>query len=100
MIRKCPILVVDDNKNVLTALDMLLSREFTSVVCISKPGQILSELEGKKFGAVLLDMNYTADQKTGNEGLYWLSKLLNSDEHLSVVMITAFGDIPAGCKCT
>ena len=87
------ILVVDDNKNVLTALDMLLSREFTSVVCINKPGQILSELEGKKFGAVLLDMNYTADQKTGNEGLYWLSKILNSDEHLSVVMITAFGDI-------
>ena len=39
------ILVVDDNKNVLTALDMLLSREFSGVRCISKPGQILSELK-------------------------------------------------------
>lgn len=87
------ILVVDDNKNVLTALDMLLTREFTSVVCIGKPGQILTELKKQKYGAVLLDMNYTADQKTGNEGLYWLSQILNSDEHLSVVMITAFGDI-------
>jgi len=87
------ILVVDDNKNVLTALDMLLSREFTRVVCISRPGQILSELEREKFGAVLLDMNYSADQKTGNEGLYWLREIVKFDSHLSVVMITAFGEI-------
>ena len=87
------ILVVDDNKNVLTALDMLLSREFTSVVCISKPGQILTELKKQKYGAVLLDMNYSAEQNTGNEGLFWLRELVKFDSHLSVVMITAFGDI-------
>jgi len=87
------ILVVDDNKNVLTALDMLLSREFTSVVCISKPGQILTELKKRKYGAVLLDMNYSSEQNTGNEGLFWLRELVKFDSHLSVVMITAFGDI-------
>ncbi len=87
------ILVVDDNKNVLIALDLLLSREFTSVKCISKPGQILSELQQEKYGAVLLDMNYSAGQNSGNEGLFWLRELMKFDSNLSVVMITAFGDI-------
>ncbi|MCK5693337.1 MAG: sigma-54-dependent Fis family transcriptional regulator [Bacteroidales bacterium] len=87
------ILVVDDNKNVLTALDLLLSREFSEVKCISKPGQILSELRAGSYSAVLLDMNYTAGQNTGNEGLFWLRELMKLDSDLSVVMITAFGDI-------
>ena len=87
------ILVVDDNRNVLTALDLLLSREFTGVKCISKPGQILSEVRAGFYSAVLLDMNYAAGQNTGNEGLYWLRELMKLDQDLSVVMITAFGDI-------
>ena len=87
------ILVVDDNRNVLTALDLLLSREFTEVKCISKPGQILSELRAASYSAVLLDMNYSAGQNTGNEGLFWLRELMKMDADLSVVMITAFGDI-------
>ena len=87
------ILVVDDNRNVLTALDLLLSREFTGVKCISKPGQILSELQSDSYSAVLLDMNYIAGQHTGNEGLFWLRELMKTDPDLSVVMITAFGDI-------
>ncbi len=87
------ILVVDDNRNVLTALDLLLSREFSEVNCINKPGQILSELQAGSYSAVLLDMNYTAGQNTGNEGLFWLRELVKLDPDLSVVMITAFGDI-------
>jgi DNA-binding NtrC family response regulator len=42
---------------------------------------------------VLLDMNYTAGQNRGNEGLFWLRELTRLDPDLSVVMITAFGDI-------
>jgi DNA-binding NtrC family response regulator len=87
------ILVVDDNRNVLTALDMLLSREFSGVKCISQPGQIISELQSASYSAVLLDMNYSAGQNTGNEGLFWLRELRKFDPDLSVVMITAFGDI-------
>ena len=87
------ILVVDDNRNVLTALDLLLSREFTGVKCISKPGQILWELQADSYSAVLLDMNYKSGQNTGNEGLFWLRELMRTDPDLSVVMITAFGDV-------
>jgi DNA-binding NtrC family response regulator len=85
--------VVDDNPNVLTALDLLLSREFSGVKCINKPGQIISELRKRSYSAVLLDMNYTAGQNTGNEGLFWLREVMKQDKDLSVVMITAFGDI-------
>jgi DNA-binding NtrC family response regulator len=87
------VLLVDDNRNVLTALDLLLSREFTGVKCISKPGQIHSQLKTANYSAVLLDMNYTAGQNTGNEGMFWLREILKLDPDLSVVMITAFGDI-------
>lgn len=87
------VLVVDDNRNVLTALELLLSREFSGVKCINKPGQIKSELQSASYSAVLLDMNYSAGQNSGNEGLFWLRELQKSDPDLSVVMITAFGDI-------
>ena len=87
------ILVVDDHKNILTALDMLLSGEFKGVKCLSKPGMIISELRQRQYSAVLLDMNYTAGQNTGNEGLFWLRELVKFDRDLSVVMITGFGDI-------
>ena len=87
------ILVVDDNRNVLTALDLLLSREFSGVRCINKPGQIISELRARYYSAVLLDMNFTTGQKEGREGLFWLRELMKLDPDLSVVMITAFGDI-------
>jgi DNA-binding NtrC family response regulator len=87
------ILVVDDNRNVLTALDMLLSREFSGVKCLSKPCQIKTELQSASYSAVLLDMNYSASQNTGNEGLFWLRELRKFDPDLSIVMITAFGEI-------
>ncbi len=87
------ILVVDDHKNVLTALEMLLSRAFSGVKCLSNPGAILSELRAGSYSAVLLDMNYGAGQKTGNEGIFWLRELVKYEPDLSVVMITAFGDI-------
>ena len=87
------ILVVDDNRNVLTALELLLCRHFRSVKCLSDPGQIPSEIRSATYSAVLLDMNFGAGRKTGNEGLYWLRELRIMDPDLSVVMITAFGEV-------
>jgi len=87
------ILVVDDNKNVLTALELLMSREYARVKCLSNPEGILRELESRQYSAVLLDMNYKAGQHSGNEGLFWLRKISARDKDISVVLITAFGDI-------
>ena len=72
------ILIVDDIKNVLLALEMLLSPEFDRVHCISGPNQLLSELQQNTYNLVLLDMNFKSGVNTGNEGIYWLERIRES----------------------
>jgi len=92
------ILIVDDNKNALTALNLMLQFEFGTVVTISKPGQIMTELQKNDFDVVLLDMNFTAGVNTGNEGLYWLGEIKKVSPNCQVVMITAYGDVELAVK--
>ena len=92
-LQKGNILVVDDNKSILSALEILLIPEFGDVTLISSPNQILSELRKKDYNLVILDMNFNAGVKTGNEGIYWLGKIKEIKPDISIVMITAFGDI-------
>ncbi len=87
------ILVVDDNRNVLKALEILLQFEFENIRTLKNPNQIPSVLEKEDFDLVLLDMNFSAGVNTGNEGLYWLDQINSIDPSLSVVLITAFGDV-------
>ena len=92
------ILVIDDNKSILSALEILLTPEFGEVTLISNPNQIISELRRKEFNLVILDMNFTAGIKSGNEGIYWLGKIKETRPEISVVMITAYGDIDIAVK--
>jgi DNA-binding NtrC family response regulator len=87
------ILVVDDNKSILSALEILLTPEFSEVTTLSNPNQIHSELRKKEYNLVLLDMNFSAGVHSGNEGIYWLGKIKETIPDVSVVMITAYGDI-------
>ena len=87
------ILVADDSKNVLIALDMLLSPEFDNVTCISGPKTLASELRQRSYNVVLLDMNFKPGANTGNEGLYWLKRIKREHPGISVVPITAYGDV-------
>ncbi len=87
------ILVVDDNKNVLKALKILLQFEFDYVNTVNSPNVILSELEKDEYDLVILDMNFEAGVNTGNEGMYWLDRILSIDSIISVLLITAFGDV-------
>ena len=41
-------------------------------------------------------MNFNAGVNTGNEGIYWLERIKESNPEISVVMITAYGDIDTG----
>lgn len=87
------ILVIDDNKSILSALELLLQPLCKGVVAISNPNQIPHLLQTQQFDAILLDMNFSAGVITGNEGLYWLSRILEHDAGNSVIMITAYGDV-------
>ena len=92
------ILVVDDNKSILSALEILLSAEFGEVTAITSPNNIPSELRKKDYNLVILDMNFSAGVNTGNEGIYWLGKIKESNPDISVVMITAYGDIDTAVR--
>ncbi len=87
------ILIVDDNKSVLTALQMLVQTEFEQVYTLHNPGSLMTTLKRNKIDVVLLDMNFNAGINTGNEGIYWLNEIMKYDANISVIMITAYGDV-------
>jgi len=96
--KKGNILVVDDNKNVLTALRILLGNYFENVTLLSSPKQLLSVLREFNPDVVLLDMNFSAGINTGNEGLYWLSEIKKQDADIPVVLFTAYAEIDLAVK--
>ena len=87
------LLIVDDHKQVLKALIQLLEPEFESITGISNPNQIISYINKEEYDVILLDMNFSAGVNTGNEGIYWLNRILKSDPLAAVVMITAYSDV-------
>ncbi len=92
------ILILDDNKSVLTALEMLVQTEFDQVVALSNPNVLLSTLQQQNIDVVLLDMNFKAGINTGNEGIFWLHQIQKHDPLVVVVMITAYGDVELAVK--
>ena len=92
------ILVVDDNKSVLSALEILLQFEYKTVKTISNPNQISSFPDLVDFDIVLLDMNFSAGVNTGNEGLFWLREILKKAPQISVIMMTAYGAVDLAVK--
>ncbi|GHT70181.1 sigma-54-dependent Fis family transcriptional regulator [Bacteroidia bacterium] len=96
--KKGSILIVDDNKNVLTALRILLENYFGKVALLTSPNQLHSHVREIAPDIVLLDMNFSAGINTGNEGLYWLSEIKKIDADLPVVLFTAYADIDLAVK--
>ncbi len=95
---KANVLIVDDNKNILSALDMLLASHYDHVKCLSSPNQIVSELRQRNYQLVLLDMNFKTGANTGNEGIFWLNEIKEKYPTTSVVLITAYGDVELAVK--
>ena len=98
MATKGNLLIVDDNKSILSALEILLSAEFQTVTTLSDPNQIPTELRKKDYNLVVLDMNFNAGINNGNEGIYWLNRIKETNPEISVVMITAYGDVELTVK--
>lgn len=87
------ILVADDQPDVLEALRLLLKGNGFDVHTVNSPGAALSALERRDYDAMLLDMNYTRDTTSGNEGLDLLSSLQTLEPNMPVVVMTAWGSI-------
>ncbi|NCF14034.1 MAG: response regulator [Gammaproteobacteria bacterium] len=87
------ILIVDDDLDILTAGRLLLRRQFGSVVTCSNPEQVPELLATNDIDVVLLDMNFGPGESSGEQGLYWLGRILEIDPEAVVVMITAHGNV-------
>lgn len=87
------ILIVDDNPDILIAVQLLLKQHYQTVITTNNPFDIEKVLNEQKIEVILLDMNFNHDAISGQEGFYWLKKILLQDPSIVVVLMTAYGDI-------
>jgi DNA-binding NtrC family response regulator len=87
------ILVADDQADVLEALRFLIKGEGYQAVPVNSPGAVIDEVESRDFDAVLMDLNYTRDTTSGQEGLELLNRIQMLDTTLPVIVMTAWGSV-------
>jgi DNA-binding NtrC family response regulator len=93
MAKKRKLLIVDDNKNILTALTRLLEMEVDAVHTASNPNLIPGMVRANDYDAIFLDMNFSASVQSGNEGIFWMKEILKLDSNAIIIPITAYGDV-------
>ena len=87
------ILIVDDNRSILSAVKLLCEGVFEEVITLPSPNSLITTLHKESPDVVLLDMNFHAGINTGNEGLFWLKEVLSKFPETKVVLFTAYADI-------
>src|SRR3984893_7077784 len=87
------VLIADDQKHILDALQMLLGSCGFSTEAVTQPAHVLRALETGQFDAVLMDLNYTCDIIAGREGLELVSQIRSMDSLLPVVVMTAWSSV-------
>ncbi len=98
MKRKGNILIIDDNEEILFSLKVLLSKDFDNIITLNSPKQVPNLLRTQKFDVYILDMNFTAEIQSGNEGFFWMKEILNHDTDAIIIFITAFAGIELAVK--
>ncbi|HEY0923219.1 sigma-54 dependent transcriptional regulator [Rheinheimera pacifica] len=92
------VLVLDDNHDILTASRIFLKQHFAQVVTLHEPAQLQSMLGSQPFDLLLLDMNFSRDTQSGEEGLFYLKQALKARPGLKVVMMTAYAALPLAVR--
>lgn len=92
MTKRGKILIVDDNEDILFALNLLLQPRVEKVKVTTRPERIEHFMETFQPDVILLDMNFTKDADSGREGFHWLKTIKKKDPDAVVVFITAYAD--------
>jgi len=87
------ILIADDQPDVLEALRFLIKGEGYQAEAVNSPAAVIHAVEARDFDAVLMDLNYTRDTTSGQEGLDLLNRLVTLDSTLPVIVMTAWGSV-------
>ena len=87
------ILIADDQPDVLEALRFLIKGEGYQAEAVNSPAAVINAVEARDFDAVLMDLNYTRDTTSGQEGLELLNRIQTLDSTLPVIVMTAWGSV-------
>ncbi|MDX2152720.1 MAG: SpoIIE family protein phosphatase [Bryobacteraceae bacterium] len=87
------VLIADDQFDVLIALELLLKGDGMLTVSASSPREVVAAVRSDSFDAVLMDLNYTRDTTSGQEGLELVTEIHRLDPDLPVIVMTAWGSI-------
>jgi DNA-binding NtrC family response regulator len=87
------IFVADDQRDVLEALRLLLKGEGCATECFIHPNALIEALRQQVADVVLMDLNYTRDTTSGEEGLDAIGRIRAFDAHTPIVVMTAWGTI-------
>jgi len=91
-------LIVDDNEDILLAAKLLLKQHVGIVTTEKNPEMIPKLLNNESYDVIFLDMNFTRDMTSGQEGFFWLKKILEIDPLAVVILITAYGDVETAVR--
>src|SRR6476469_9230508 len=87
------ILAADDQQHILGAIELLLRPEGYRVDVARSPGEVREALGSEFYDAVLIDLNYTRDTTSGQEGLDLLSQIVSLDATVPVIVMTAWANV-------
>jgi DNA-binding NtrC family response regulator len=93
ILQRARVLVADDQPDVLQALRLLLKGEGCDIETATSPAGVLTAVEARDFDVALIDLNYTRDTTSGQEGLSLLSRLRALDSPMPVIVMTAWGSV-------
>jgi DNA-binding NtrC family response regulator len=89
-IKKGSVLIIDDDQDVLLTAKMILKQHFAKVVTEHTPNRIESLIQKDQYDVIVLDMNFKTGATSGNEGMYWLKRILELDPEANVMLSTAY----------
>ena len=87
------ILIADDQPDVLEALRILLKSEGYQTDAVTSLGAVLNTLEKRSYALLMMDLNYTRDTTSGQEGLEVIPRIQALDDTLPIVVMTAWATI-------
>jgi len=95
---KGTLLLVDNNKALLNSLEQKMRNEVEKVNAVTDPNRIKELIRKNEVDIVMLDMNFKSGIHNGNEGLFWMREIFSFDRDISVIIVTASGDIELAVK--
>ncbi|HEY0784387.1 MAG TPA: sigma-54 dependent transcriptional regulator [Acidobacteriaceae bacterium] len=89
----CRLLIADDQPHILDALELLLQPEGYLLERAGTPAMVLAALASQSFDGLLIDLNYTRDTTSGQEGLELLTRVQALEPDLPVIVMTAWSNV-------